>query len=356
LACELRKAALGRVRWSEAGVGGKAIKRRTMYTRMLIPLDGSKTAEKVLPYARLLAKTLKIPVDLLGVIDIAGMAAHLVAEKARYLEVFIEQAEKSSQAYLKRIAPSFCRAPVRCMVERGRPEEVIIEKAAADGATLITMATHGRSGINRWLLGSVTEKVLRGTSNPLFLVRANEGATIDGEAALKTVIVPLDGSELAESVLPKVVELAKSLDLEVMLVRAYELPSAAYYGSEDYLPNYEELKNQVRAQASDYLDGKIGALTAEGVEKISRILVEGPGPHEIISCAQKTPGSLVAMCTHGRSGVKRWILGSVTEKVVRHSGDPVLVVRGTAATRIDPARKLDSVGSQEDNYQQRFIL
>jgi nucleotide-binding universal stress UspA family protein len=204
---------------------------------------------------------------------------------------------------------------------------VIIERAAADKRTLITMATHGRSGINRWLLGSVAEKVLRGTANPLFLVRGNEEGTTDVSAALRSIIVPLDGSELAESVLPTVVEVAKVLDLQVVLCRAYELPASAYYGAEDYLPNYDALKAQVKDEASGYLEQKIAALKAMGLAKVSSVVLEGTGAEEIIHFAQAHPDSLVAMCTHGRSGVKRWVLGSVTEKVVRHSGDPVLVVR-----------------------------
>ena len=95
----------------------------------------------------------------------------------------------------------------------------MIEKATADKNTLIVMATHGRSGIQRWLLGSVADKVLHGATNHVLLVRANDGGKTDGEAALKTVIVPLDGSPLAEQVLPYVVELAKKMKLKVVLMR-----------------------------------------------------------------------------------------------------------------------------------------
>jgi nucleotide-binding universal stress UspA family protein len=298
-----------------------------MYTRVLIPLDGSKTAEKVLPYARTVAGKLNIPVELLGVIDIAEIAGHLAVEKARHLDTLITEGEKNSKMYLDNIGRSFPESSVRCTIERGRPEDVIIEHAAKDKNTLIAMATHGRSGINRWLLGSVTEKVLRGSGNPLLLVRAHEDARGEGEAVLKSILVPLDGSELAESVLPKAVELAKALKAEIVLVRVYELPAAAYYGSEDYLPNYEELKDQVKLEAADYLDKKIDALKAIGLEKVSWVLLDGSDANEIIRYARESPSALVAMCTHGRSGVKRWVLGSVTEKVVRHSGDPVLVVR-----------------------------
>ena len=106
------------------------------------------------------------------------------------------------------------------------------EKAAADKNTVIVMATHGCSGIQRWLLGSVADKVIHGATNHLFLVRASEQGKPDGEAALKTVIVPLDGSPLAEQVLPGVVDLAKKMKLKVVLMRAYALPPAI--SAEDY--------------------------------------------------------------------------------------------------------------------------
>lgn len=301
-----------------------------MYTRMLIPLDGSKTAENVLPYGRILARTFQIPVELMEVLDIAGMASHVAAEKARRLDTVVTEGERSSEQYLKKIASSFSGVNVGCTVERGRPEDVIVEKAAADKTTLIAMATHGRSGMSRWLLGSIAEKVLRAATNPLLLVRASEEALTEGEAVLRSIIVPLDGSELAESVLPTAVKFARLFNVGMVLFRTYELPASAYYGKENYLPNYEELKNRVKEQAQDYLDKRIEAIKAEGVQRVSSVLIEGSGPNEIIDYARKTPNALITMCTHGRSGVKRWVLGSVTEKVVRHSGDPVLVMRGGA--------------------------
>jgi nucleotide-binding universal stress UspA family protein len=299
-----------------------------MYTRVLIPLDGSKTAEKVLPYARSLATNLKVPVELMGVIDIAEMALHISAENARYLDKMIEEAERASRDYLKRVANTFPGLNVAFVVDKGRAAEAIIEKAAADTGTLITMATHGRSGINRWVLGSVAEKVLRATSNPLLLVRAAGQAVSGEEARLTSVIVPLDGSELAESVLPAVTELAKKLDLEIILFRAFNLPYGVYAGADGYYAiNFDQLIAEIKGEANTYLERKTEELKRKGIEKVSFLTKEGLSADEIISFGRQTPDNLIAMCTHGRSGVKRWVLGSVTETVVRHCGDPVLVIR-----------------------------
>jgi nucleotide-binding universal stress UspA family protein len=176
-------------------------------------------------------------------------------------------------------------------------------------------------------LGSVAEKVLRGSANPLLLVRATEEAKGEGEAVFKTVIVPLDGSELAESVLPMVADIARKLNLEVLLFRAYHIPSYAYAGDEGYAVNYEELVSGVRDEAKEYLKKKVAEVKKLGVEAVSFSTKEGFAGDEIINIGRNTPGSLMAMCSHGRSGMRRWVLGSVAETVVRHSAGPILITR-----------------------------
>jgi nucleotide-binding universal stress UspA family protein len=124
-------------------------------------------------------------------------------------------------------------------------------------------------------------------------------------------------------------ELARKMSAEIILLRAYALPLSVYgTGEGDYVPtNIDELEAQIRLEAQEYLDAKVEELKATGAGKVSSVLLEGFGPAEIIDFAKKTPDNMIAMCTHGRSGVKRWVLGSVTERVVQASGDPVLVIR-----------------------------
>jgi len=291
-------------------------------------LDGSKTAEKVLPYARYLAGMFNIPIELFAVFDIAEMAAQMSTEKAQFLDTMVEDGVRHSTVYLQAIASTFPDADVKCTVAKAQAADAIIERGEADTAMLITMATHGRSGLNRFLLGSIAEKVLRGTANALLLVRATEEAKSAGEAALKSIIVPLDGSELAESVLPMVADLAQKLDLEIELFRAYHFPYNVYPGDGGfYAGAYETLIAGVREEASEYLDKKVTEVKKLGVAKVSCVTKEGTAGDQIIALERKTPGALIAMCSHGRSGVKRWALGSVAEIVVRHSSGPVLITR-----------------------------
>jgi nucleotide-binding universal stress UspA family protein len=285
------------------------------------------TAEQVVPYARTFARGLRLPVELLAVVDVAELLTSV--EKARSFENLTEQESRHSEGYLERIAERFSGIRVKRTVERGHAPDVIIEKAAADKSILVAMTTHGRSGLNRWLFGSVAEKVLRGSTNPLLLVRAAADASTEGEATLKSIILPLDGSQLAESVLPTVTNIAKKLALEIFLFRAYTNPYRPFVsGSGHYAVDLDDLLAGVRDEGRDYLEEKMAELTKQGVEEISYLLEEGDAADKIVSMAKHTPESLIVMCSHGRSGVKRWALGSVTETVVRHSSSPVLVMRG----------------------------
>jgi nucleotide-binding universal stress UspA family protein len=297
-----------------------------MYRQMLIPLDGSNVSEQVLPYARLLARKLNLPVELLAVVDAVGLAASLSPDEKRKVESLIAHTWRDSAAFLESISKTFPEVSVKRTVENGRPGEVVIEKAAADTGTLITMATHGRSGIDRWLLGSVTEKVLRGTRNPLLLVRAGTSGGNDGEAKLERVIVPLDGSALAEKALPHAADLAKSMNLELVLLRAYTLTQiiSTY---DDYVPDWNKLEAVSKGEAISYLDEKARELKQNGLTHVSALVLEGEAAEQIIDLAHRTANSLVVMCSHGRSGVGRWVLGSVAEKVARHSAGPLLLIR-----------------------------
>jgi nucleotide-binding universal stress UspA family protein len=298
-----------------------------MFKKLLVPLDGSRIAEMALPYARLFANRFKIPVELMTVIDTAELDTQISLGSGRFFDTLVDESMRRGQNYLKGIATTFDGANVISAVEKGRAADVIIDRGDDEG-TLITMATHGRSGLHRRLLGSVAEKVLRGTAKPLLLIRTTKESRTDGEAALKSIVVPLDGSELAESVLPAVAVIAKNLDLEIVLFRVFEIPYGLYAAAGGYYAiNFDRYIAEETEAANSYLQKQTEALKRQGAKGVAYFAKEGLGADQIISFARSTPNNLLAMCSHGRSGVKRWLLGSVTETVVRYSGDPVLVLR-----------------------------
>lgn len=302
-----------------------------MYTRILVPLDGSTIAEGVLPYARAFATALDIPVHLLQVMDPDTLIPSVAAQQGRSHNILTINREHNGD-YLKETAASFSNpAAISSSVRVGKPAQVIIEVAATDRDTLVAIATHGRSGIRRWLLGSVAEKVLHGADNDVLLIRAIGQIERKRAAQLKRLVVPLDGSELAEKALPCAVELAKKMNLELILLRVYLMPGVAY-PTGSYAPDWKLLDQEMREGAGEYLEGKIRQSRNEGLERVSFRVLEGSAAEKIIEVARENPESMIAMSTHGASGIGRWVLGSVTERVIRHSDTAVLVVR---AKRID---------------------
>ncbi|HXV80080.1 MAG TPA: universal stress protein [Candidatus Binatia bacterium] len=287
-----------------------------MYSKILVPLDGSSLSEQILPYARWIASAYKIPVELLRIRDPDVRPPFWPPE--------------TSDQYLKKVAAKFFPSGAARIAEVGAPAEVITDRANSDPSCLIAMATHGMSGVRRWLLGSVASKVVQTVANPLLIIRPSQDTDELQEPKLDRVLVPLDGSGLAEKILPHVRALAKTDNIEIHLLRVYTLPPDAYVVADGVIaqgpaPYREELKKE----AQTYLDGLMAGLLAEGPNRVIATALEGDPAGEIIDLARKTPNDLIAISTYGRSGIGRWVLGSVAEKVVQHSRGPVLLVRAS---------------------------
>jgi nucleotide-binding universal stress UspA family protein len=303
-----------------------------MYNKLLVPLDGSMAAEVVLPYARAFAAAANISVDLLEVMDSEALIYSVAGQQDRAHNILTTEKQHNGD-YLNEVAASFPNpAAVSCSLRTGKPAEVIIKVTAIHPDTLIAMATHGRSGVGRWLLGSVAEKVLHGADNDILLIRAtDEIERKEAAPQLKRLVIPLDGSELAVKVLPCAVELAKIMNLEVTLLRVYLMPGVAYPTGR-YAPDWELLDKETRERASEYLRGLVIQLRNEGLDRVSFRVIEGSAADKIIEVARENFESLIVMSTHGASGLGRWVLGSITERVIRHADSPVLVVRAKRAS------------------------
>ncbi len=293
-----------------------------MYKRILVPLDGSELAEQVLPYVRTLAKGCYSQVELLRVFE---RPSRNVTAPAQVIAHMRGEAED----YLSRIKKSIQDdgVPVSCEVHEGDPPSYIISEAAKEPTTLIAMSTHGRSGLGQWVIGSVADKVLHATTNPMLVVRSKEQKASTPEVKLKTVIVPLDGSSLAEQALPHVVALAKALTLDVIPVQVTPRVGDYYLYMEFPLVGYEDFSKEVDLQALEYLRSVCQKLLQQKVPSAKERLLHGRAADAIVDLVQEIPDSLVAMTTHGRSGLGRWVLGSVADRVVRSSGGPVLLIR-----------------------------
>ena len=308
-----------------------------MYRRILVPLDGSKLAEQVLPHVRVMAKACQVPIVLLKAFDLIHPPSTEPAH-AVYLDRLFNYYRNDAEEYLGHINNSLSGlgVPISIVTQEGDAATQIINEAEREPGTITAMATHGRSGISRLVMGSVTNRVLHAVTDPLLIVRADSAEDVTENMDLKTIIVPVDGSPLAEQVLPHAAQLAQLMGLTVTLLRVTP-PMEKYHGvvghnrfegiSGFQFDTYEGLVIEADSQAMRYLDGLEKDLYSMGVASVTKRIVRGLADATIIDLARQLPGNLVAMTTHGRSGIGRWVLGSVADGVVRHSGNPVFVIR-----------------------------
>lgn len=288
-----------------------------MVRTLLVPLDGSAAAETVLPYVELIASRTGATVHLLTVVREEEEASQ-VGETFAYLE------KKGEELH----ARSFS-----CTTEAiaGDEAQVILCQAERKSADLIAMSTHGRSGLMRWVLGSVAAKVVHGTSRPLLLVRAGEPEE-RALARVDRVVVPLDGSELCLSVLPFVEEIAAALGADLVLYNAVP-PLDIYPGTELTPARAGGIIDDLMGQGRSFLAQVAGEIEARGKVKARSVVTIGFPVDEIVRVAQEVNAGLIAMATHGRSGVNRWVMGSVADGVVRRSSLPCLLVRPEQASQ-----------------------
>ncbi len=311
-----------------------------MYSKVIVPLDGSKLSERSLPYARTIAGALSIPIDLVEAFDVLPAAAHITGA-AFTTQRMLEQARAQSNIYLEQV-----RAELRSQGHtatmttlQGAPAQAIVDWVGDDPDALVVMSTHGRGGIARWALGSVADKVLHSIPNPMLLIRGT-AAREPAEVGPKAVLVPLDGSSLSELSLEHAATMATALQARIVLLRVNQ--DAALYrqylrtaergvhGGPD--PDWEPAEELARADAEDAkisLERAAGRLSHEfgfAGNVVSRPVESSNVAEAIVDMAASDRAFLV-MTTHGRSGINRLVLGSVTDRVVRHSNVPVLVVR-----------------------------
>lgn len=299
-----------------------------MYEKMLVPLDGSELAEVALPYAEELASRLKTEVTLLQVVPRAYQAydSYWTAYQLPYTDEEMKPLKASAEDYLKRVADGLRNKGIttRTEVRVGIAADEIINFADETSIDVVGISTHGRTGVSRWALGSVADKVVRGTKRPVALIRA-KGARPDvrDKGIWGKAVVPLDGSKESEAVIPYIEELVSRLEVEVTLLHMF-VPHYDIY-SEAQLLQIESL----RASAKNYIERVAAQLKQKGiaVKAEFREVTHGAEAEEIIKLADETQAGVVAMSTHGRSGIGRWAFGSVADRVLHEGKTPLLLVR-----------------------------
>jgi nucleotide-binding universal stress UspA family protein len=296
-----------------------------MFTRILVPLDGSRYAEAALPAAVELARRSHGEIRLVCVLE------PIIDDPT--FNPFDPANRAWAEGYLAKIVgqhPLEAAARISTSLRDGLAVEQIVAEATSWRADVIVMATHGRSGVSRTWMGSVTDRCIRSATCPVLAVRpTEEGGT--RAIARDRIVVPLDGSPLAEEALPYGVGLARELGVPLVLLEAVLLPRVVD-------PQFASETMDRGSEASTYLKGHLKRLRSEGVDVTERVVSDRGAAHAILECAD---GDLVVMSTHGRTGVERVFFGSVADKVIRGATGAVLVIPSLGAAK--PTRRRGKV-------------
>ncbi|ABU59813.1 MAG: universal stress protein UspA [Roseiflexus sp.] len=311
---------------------------------IVVPLDGSELSAQVLPYVRVLAPLLGARVHLLRVVQESHLSSgeswaqvlisvygvpESEALRRDYYDESMEALRQRAQAYLDAQAKALEDAGIEVVsdVRSGSPADVIVEVAAGclPGA-MIAMATHGYSGLRRWALGSVADKVIHATEAPVLLVRGQAQPIVHPP---RRILIPLDGSGLARQALPLASEIARAAHAELILLRAVVPMIEAYIGAPMLgrpLAENNEALGALHEYALNDLNAEAASLRAEVPRVLTHAIIGYPA-EVIIDEAQAMDVDLIVMATHGYGGLRRWALGSVADKVLHATTTPLILVR-----------------------------
>jgi nucleotide-binding universal stress UspA family protein len=295
------------------------LKRRwKMWKKILVPLDGSDLAELAFPYAQELASTFNSELVLLYVSEPAD------EEHLHMHQLYLERLAVKMKKQLKRVSP---------VVTSGKPVEEIVKYTQKNDIRLIIMASHGSSGIIPWAKEGVASKVTEAIGVPLLLIKETKRRRKTKEKHLiSRILLPLDGSEAGEAAITRVKELKTRLGAEVILLDV--VPTGRHLrtvGGLDYILYPESEIETFKKEAREYLD-KVYKRLQRGKKAKGELTIAirtGEVAKEILSYAKKKRVSLIAISSHGHSGMTKWVFGSIAQKVIQDSPIPVLVVKAT---------------------------
>lgn len=295
----------------------------TSFRRVLIPLDGSSFAERALSFLPCLVAPAEMELVVVSVIEPLRYAFNSLDFTLATLVTYVRN---STQEYIDSQTERLRSAgyQVTSHVMDGDAAICILELAETVHADLIVMTTHGRSGFVRWALGSVAERVVQGANAPVLLVRQE----MESDACtLRRILVPLDGSTLAEQALPVAQRLARDREAQLLLLHVVQALDA---GSRRMLfASDAEADAAVagwRADAEEYVQEITNEVRKDGVAVEARTAFGNPD-EEINAMVVDADISLVVMSTHGRTGLSRWYYGSIANKVMRSVSCPLLLIR-----------------------------
>ena len=303
-----------------------------MYKKILVPMDGSELAERVLPYVKAMVKD-KEGVSVTFIYSIQPVDSPLVDKK---FKTRIEaEAREAAEKYLENLIRRLdYKESADCNILTGNAAEKIIDYAADKKINLIIMSTHGTSGLTRFRHGNIADKVMHSVNIPVWLIKSEHPIrTLVKESKKLKVMVTLDGSKLSEEAIKHATALATQLgkeNVDLHLFRVCELFPQDERHHERTPRNIEEYMSEeqkrIKEVCSAYL-GKIQNRLAKEGFNVKSSVDEGIQAETIIREANDLKVDFIVMSTHGRTGFSHWAFGSIAEKVIRGAECPVFIVR-----------------------------
>jgi len=320
-----------------------------MIRKIIVPLDGSPFGEHALPSALAIARRAGAEVQIVHV-NVPAPLLYAGGEIVTDLDLttpLLEQGKKYLRAVAGRIA-KIATVPITQRLLDGPIADALAADIETEKADLVVMCTHGRGPLSRFWLGSVADRLIRESTAPILLVRPQaESPDFCSDAALSRVLVPLDGSELAEQVLETVRGFSQLMGANLLLLRVIQpvvlgnyvaTPEGIAVYTEKLVEQLEEMEEQSFREAADYLDGVARHLRADGLAVRTRVVSHDQPSAAILDQARADSADLIALATHGRRGISRLFLGSVADKVLRGTSLPVLLQRPQPLPEGTPAR------------------
>jgi len=290
-----------------------------MLKKILIPLDGSQLAENALKYALPIAGALQPEVHLLTVCELKDK------EHERLCSVYLQ---KIAEDYTPKLVKAGYKGKIKKATIIGRAAEDTVKFAEEEAVDLILMLSHGRSGIMPWSAGSTATKIMERATRPVLLLRA---AATNGEKVAKNpfarILLPLDGSKYGEAAIEVAKTLAGALKSEVLILRVVDtVQRVRTIGGIDRFAYTDTQVKQLEDEAATYLRQVSQLFTDTGI-KVQTILKTGDPAAEILKTSEAENVDLVAISSHGKSGITEWVLGSTSRKIINAGKKSLLLVR-----------------------------
>jgi len=306
-----------------------------MYRSLLVPLDGSSFAEQAVPLALEICVRSGAALHLVLVHDSLAAVPHY-GEPALLDPSMDSAARRQEEEYLEAVARPLAGRGVVVMTKviDGMVAHSLAEYARTARIELVIFTTHGRGVFSRFWIGSVADRLVRQLDVPMLILRPHAPRGTPSASLLRRIVVPLDGSALAEAVLEPAVQFGELLGAEYILYRAVVAlrPAPLPYPAVMLIPEPTEVTSILEQQASRYLDDVAGTLRARGLHVETVVEVTTDAVSGIATWAERHGADLIALATHGYGGAARFLLGSVADKLLRSASVPLMLWRPEGGT------------------------